>query len=82
MIEFVHVIQDRLGFHARPVAQVAAVVRDHECSVQLACRGRVAAGDDLMALMGLDANRGDELTVHIEGPDEDAVASALMDVLP
>lgn len=82
MMEFTHVIRDKLGLHARPVTQIALVTRDHQSTVQVACGNSTAAGDDLMALMGLDARQGDELTVRVDGPDEEATAAALKDVLP
>lgn len=82
MTEFTHVIRDKLGLHARPVTQIALVVRDYQSAVQVTCGNSTAAGDDLMALMGLDARQGDELTVRVDGPDEEATATALKDVLP
>lgn len=82
MIEFTHTIRDRQGLHARPVTQVALVVRSHESAVKINCGDRAAAGDDLMALLNLDASMGDVLSVRVEGPDEQAVAAELEDTLP
>ena len=82
MIEFTHVVRDRQGFHARPVTQVAMVVRVHESAVCMTCGCRTAAGDDLMALMALSAGADDVLTIRVEGPDEEAVAAELRGVLP
>lgn len=82
MIEFTHTIRDRQGFHARPVTQVALVARSHASAVQIICGDRMAAGDDLMALMSLDAAAGDLLTVRVEGPDEETAADELRKALP
>lgn len=82
MIEFTHTIRDRQGLHARPVTQAALVVRSHESAVQISCGDRTVTGDDLMALLSLDASMGDVLTVSVEGPDEQAVAAELEDTLP
>ena len=77
MQEFTHVIADAAGLHARPVTQVVAAAMAWQSAVSVSCRGRSAAGTDLMGLMGLDARCGDELAVHVEGPDEDEAAKAL-----
>ena len=80
MITFSHVIQDREGLHARPVALIAAESRKWESAVTVAARGGSTSGRDLMGLMGLDARQGDELTVTIEGADEEACAEAVRGV--
>ena len=81
MQEFVHVIADPAGLHARPVTQIVATAMAWQSAVSVSCRGRNAAGTDLMGLMGLDARCGDELSVKVEGPDEEEAAKALRAVV-
>ena len=77
MITFSHVIKDVEGLHARPVALIAAESRKWESTITVAGRGLTTDGSDLMGLMGLDARRGDELVITVDGPDEEAAAEAL-----
>ena len=77
MVEFSHVIATKEALHARPVAMIAACVMGHASAVVISCCGNSVAGDDLMGLMGLPAHCGDELTVTVEGPDEEVAAEEL-----
>lgn len=76
-VEFSHVIADAQGLHARPVTRICAAAGQWESEISVSCGDAVASATDLMGLMGLCARRGDELTVRVEGPDEDACAAAL-----
>ena len=81
MVRFSHVIQDPGGLHARPVTLICACARGYESSVSILCGAARASATDLMELMGLMARKGDVLEVEVEGPDEDACASALRETL-
>lgn len=80
MIEFSHQIRDAEGLHARPVAAICGEVQRWKSNVYVACRGAESSGRDLMGLMALNARRGDELAVRIDGEDEQACARALREV--
>ena len=77
MITFTHVIADVEGLHARPVALIASEARKWQSAITVSSGTACANANDLMGLMGLDARRGDELTVVVDGPDEEAAAEAL-----
>lgn len=78
MKTFEHVIADPQGFHARPVVQVASEAGKWSCDITVAVRrfgGEGGAGEpvsarDPIALMGLNANKGDSLVVVLDGADE------------
>ncbi|MBE6469746.1 MAG: HPr family phosphocarrier protein [Coriobacteriaceae bacterium] len=80
MVAFSHVVLDPAGFHARPVAAVAAAAREWESEIELAVADRRSSARDLMGLMALDARRGDEIAVTVAGPDEREAARALQAV--
>lgn len=80
MVLFTHVIEDAEGLHARPVAGIAAEAQRWQSRVTISCGASGADATDLMGLMGLDARCGDELTITVEGPDEEAAAVALQKV--
>ena len=43
----------------------------------LAAKGKTAAAGKLIAIMSMGVKQGDEVTVQVEGPDEDAAFEAL-----
>ena len=77
MITFSHVIADIEGLHARPVALIASEARKWSSRITVTSGMARADATDLMGLMGMDARQGDELTVTVDGPDEEAAAEAL-----
>ncbi len=81
MIAFHHVVASAQGLHARPVALICRCALDHASKIELVCRGKSALGTDMIALMGLNACKGDDIELRIEGPDEQETADALRAVL-
>ena len=81
MIEFKHVIADPLGMHARPAGMLVKAAAACSSRVTVTAPGGSADGKRLMALMRLAAKQGMELTVTVEGSDEETAADALRAVL-
>ena len=86
MKEFTYVIKEELGLHARPAGllvkeakkfQSATTVKGFASSATLEKDGKSCDMRKLMALMGMGVKQGDEVTVQVEGPDEDAAFEAL-----
>lgn len=77
VIQFTYTIRGAQGLHARPVVEIARAAGACESTVTVACSGRTSSGDDMMGLMALNANRGDELTITVDGLDEQTASEAL-----
>ena len=77
MKEFKHVINDPLGMHARPAGQLVKAVAGYASKVTVTAPTGTADAKRLMALMRLAAKQGMELTVTIEGADEEKAAAEL-----
>lgn len=77
MKEFKHVIQDPLGLHARPAGMLVKAVAGCASTVTITAPTGKADAKRLMAVMRLAAKQGMELTVTVEGADEEKVASEL-----
>lgn len=77
MVAFTHVISSPQGLHARPVAQICRVALDHVSDITLTVGDTVARASDMIALMALDARRGDTVEVLVEGADEQEAAEML-----
>lgn len=80
MVSFTHVIVGPEGLHARPVAQICSQASKVESTVTVRLGSTTASATDLMGLMRLDARKGDELEIMVEGPFEQADAEVMKKV--
>jgi phosphocarrier protein len=69
------------GIHARPCAAIVARVKASRSTARLRCGANVASGTSVLDLMGLEAERGAEVLVEVDGPDAEAVAADLVQIL-
>lgn len=77
MQEFTHVINDPLGMHARPAAQLSKAAAAYTSTITVATGAAKADAKRIMALMRLAAKQGMTLTVTCEGADEEKAAAEL-----
>ena len=77
MKEIKYVIQDPMGLHARPAGQLVKAVAAYKSTVTILVNGGKADAKRLMAVMRLAAKQGMEMTVQVEGADEDKAAAEL-----
>ena len=77
MKEIKHVINDPLGMHARPAGMLVKAAAPFASKITVTAPTGSADAKRLMALMRLAAKQGMELTVTVEGADEDKAAAEL-----
>ena len=77
MKEIKHVINDPLGMHARPAGMLVKAVAPYTSKITITAPTGTADARRLMALMRLAAKQGMELTITIEGADEEKAATEL-----
>ena len=77
MKEIKHVINDPLGMHARPAGMLVKAVAPFASKITVSAPTGSADAKRLMALMRLAAKQGMELTITVEGPDEEKAAAEL-----
>ena len=77
MKEFKHVINDPLGMHARPAGMLVKAVAGYASKITVTAPTGTADAKRLMALMRLAAKQGMELTIKVEGADEEKAAAEL-----
>ena len=77
MKEIKYVITDPLGMHARPAGMLVKAVAGYASKITVTAPTGTADVKRLMALMRLAAKQGMELTVTIEGADEEKAATEL-----
>ena len=81
MKEIKHVINDPLGMHARPAGMLVKAVTPFASKITVTAPTGTADAKRLMALMRLAAKQGMELTITIEGDDEEKAAAELQTFL-
>ena len=77
MKEFKYIITDPLGMHARPAGMLVKAAAPYASKITVTAPTGTADAKRLMALMRLAVKQGMELTVTIEGADEEQAATQL-----
>ena len=70
-------INNKLGLHARPPAQLTQIAGRYESEVFIARNGRRVNAKSIMGVMMLAAGPGSTVTVDAEGPDEQQAIDAI-----
>ena len=77
MLKVETTIVNKLGLHARPSAKVTQLASKFKCEVWLSKGARRINAKSIMGVMMLAAAKGTTLVIEASGPDEDAAAAAL-----
>ena len=75
------VICNERGLHARASAKFVQTVEKFDAAVTVSKDGMSVGGSSIMGLMMLAAGPGAEIEIVAEGPDAEAVAKALEDLV-
>lgn len=70
-------VENRLGLHARPVAQITMLAQKFDGEIILEKDGVRANARDLLALLALDCPQGTRLVLRATGPQAQEAAAAL-----
>lgn len=81
MQTFNHTITDKLGIHARPAGLLVQKIKEYKSVVTIMANGKSTVVKGVLGLMTLGAKQGTELTVTVEGPDEEVAAAGLKEFL-
>ncbi len=77
MKEFKYVITDPEGIHARPAGEFVKAASKFESEVNITKDGRTVSAKKIFGVMGLAAKQGQEITITVNGSDEDTAAAEL-----
>ena len=70
-------INNKLGLHARPSAQLTQIAGRYESEVFIARNGRRVNAKSIMGVMMLASGPGSTVTVDAAGPDEQQAIDAI-----
>lgn len=77
MKEFKYVITDPEGIHARPAGILVKQAAGYASSVTITKGEKSADAKRIFGVMGLGVKTGEEVTVKVEGADEDTAIAEL-----
>ena len=77
MKSFQYVITDAEGIHARPAGDFVKAAKGFASSVKITKGVKTVDAKKIFGLMGLGVKQGEEVTIDVEGEDEEAAAAAL-----
>lgn len=77
MRTFTYIIKDELGIHARPAGLLVKEARKYESRITISYQGKTVEATRLMALMGMGIKCGQEITVEVQGPDENTACDGI-----
>ena len=74
-------IQNIKGLHARASARLVEVVEQYDATATVSKDGLSTEGDSIMGLLMLAATMGSFIEVTTQGPEADALATALTELV-
>lgn len=74
-------IINKLGLHARASAKFVSTAARYQSHIEVTKDSQTINGKSIMGVMMLAASKGSELTLQINGPDEEAMEKALVDLI-
>lgn len=77
MQERTFLIQNRLGIHARPAAQIVKTTSSFRSKITIFKDDTKVNGKSIMGVMMLAAAKGSHLTIRADGEDEEKALDAL-----
>lgn len=81
MKEFKYVITDPEGIHARPAGELVKVAKSYACSIKLTKDGKSGDCKKIFGIMGLAVKSGNEVTITLDGEDEDAALTGIREFM-
>ena len=72
-----YTVNNKMGLHARPAANIAKVVGQHKSEVILQAGAKKANGKSVLMITTLGAKKGTEVTLTVNGEEEEEVFAIL-----
>lgn len=77
MKQFMYIIADPDGIHARPAGNLVKLAKGFVSQITAEANGKTADAKKLFSLMSLGAKQDTELSIFVEGADEADAAAQL-----
>lgn len=73
-------IQNEAGIHCRPTAIIIKTIGEYDGRIEISHANGRSDPRSMLGLMSLCLSCGTEITIEVEGPDEEAWANKLKDL--
>ena len=80
-LQFTAVLKNRVGLHARPAALFVRAAKKYECEITVEKEGNKADAKKILGVLGLGAEKGDTVTVFLDGPDAKEAKEILLSMI-
>ena len=81
MLETKITIINKLGLHARASAKFVSTAARFQSRLDVTKDGKTINGKSIMGVMMLAANKGSEITLQFDGPDEAEMQEAMVNLI-
>ena len=75
MKSFTYTINDELGLHARPAGLLVKEAKKFQSKITLTKETKTVSATQLMMIMSMGVKKGAEVTITVDGADEEAYAA-------
>lgn len=69
------------GLHARPASMLVQTASSYDASIEILKDGKSANAKSSVAVLSLNADKGDEITIRADGDDDEAAVDALVELV-
>ncbi len=78
MVRRTATVKNKYGIHCRPATEIAKAAQEEQCTLTVHTADDAAANPaNVLQLMGLGLTRDSEVTIEVEGPDEEEAAERI-----
>lgn len=77
MKSFNYVIKDEVGIHARPASELVKEAKKYTSVITISKGDKSAVATKLIAVMSLGVKCGEEITLTVDGEDEDTALEGM-----
>ena len=81
MVEKTITITNPTGLHARPSSLFVNFIKKYECNITLKSKEKTANAKSVLNLLALGLSQGAEVTVCVEGVNENNVLNEIVDFI-
>lgn len=80
MVQLEFTVPNKTGIHARPASLLVKTLNAYQSDVMIEKQGKCANAKSIIGLMSIAAVQNENITLKIDGPDEQAVSDAVKDL--
>ncbi|MHA1975813.1 MAG: HPr family phosphocarrier protein [Candidatus Hodarchaeales archaeon] len=80
-IQFTAILKNRVGLHARPAALFVRTAKKYQAEIMVEKEGNKANAKKILGVLGLRAEKGDSVTVTLEGSDAQKAKDVLLNMI-